>query len=264
MNKKINVVYAEEKALAYPLARQVLDQLPDANLITIRHYKDIFNRPGQNQHWQKNHQALILAVKPEPYLYAGPPVCQNFGCENFYYANFLLGCPFDCSYCYLQGMHPSAHLAAFVNVEDILAAIGRLDTSRPTYLALSHDADLFALNKLLPYLDILAARLDHLPQLLAEIRTKWASEDYFQQNLPHEKLIFAFSLAPQPIIDRYEKYTPNLASRLAAIKTAQARGYRVRLCFDPVFCLTEDSDPYPAFFREVFSQLDPVKIFDAS
>ena len=34
-----------------------------------------------------------------------------------------MNCVFDCEYCYLKGMYPSANLVVFVNLEDIFAEV---------------------------------------------------------------------------------------------------------------------------------------------
>lgn len=257
-------IYVEEAAWAFPLTRQLLDRMSACPVIRIRHYKDVFNRARQNPVWQKEHQALILAVKESPCLYDGPKICQHFGAARFFYANFMLNCPFDCTYCYLQGLFPSAHIVAFVNPDDILNEMAAVVEQEKTYLALSHDADLMAFHAVLPYLDLIAKRLEKIPHLLAEVRTKSANRQYYLNHEPTDRLVFAFSLAPDAIIRRYERRTPSLDSRLTAIETALERGFNVRLCFDPVIISRETDDSYPPFFQTVFERIDPERILDAS
>lgn len=261
---RFNVIYVEEAALGYELTRQVIARLPSCPVITIRHYKDVFNRTNQDPGWQKAHQSLILAVKGSPFLYAGPGICQSFGFERFFYANFMLNCPMDCAYCYLQGMYPSAHIVAFVNPDDILDAIDAVSRHEPAYLALSHDADLMAFHGVIPYLDHLADRVDGNHQLLAEVRTKSANRRYYLSREPTHQLVFAFSLAPEAVIRSYEKRTPSLEHRLAAIETALDRGFSVRLCFDPIIIDPALDDCYPSFFQTVFDRISPDRILDAS
>ena len=61
-----------------------------------------------------------------------------------------MNCVFDCEYCYLKGMYPSANLVVFVNLEDILRKWK--ETCRaPVYLCVSYDTDLLALEHLTGY-----------------------------------------------------------------------------------------------------------------
>lgn len=264
LEHRFNIIYVEAAAFDYELTRQVIARFPSCPVITIRHYKDIFNRVNQDPGWQKAHQSLILAVKSSPFLYDGPPICQNFGFKRFFYANFMLNCPFDCAYCYLQGMYPSAHVVAFVNPADILDAIDAATRDKPAYLALSHDADLMTFHGIIPYLNLLADRLGGQKNMLAEVRTKSADQRYYRTSKPIRQLIIAFSLAPDAIICKHERRTPQLEQRLAAVETALDRGFPVRLCFDPIIVDPETDDAYQPFFQTVFSRISPDRILDIS
>ena len=89
-------IYVEERALGYPLTEEILAKLPDSHVIKIRHYKDVFDRKRQNAPLQKEHQALIIAVRDGSRIFKGAPVCQSMGQKNFYYASSMMNCPFDC------------------------------------------------------------------------------------------------------------------------------------------------------------------------
>ena len=264
--KRFNVIYVEEKAFLYPTAQKILEKYPTSSIIPIKSYKHVFNRKNQDPLWQNQHPALILAVKEAPFLYDGPNICQSFGCERFFYTSFLLGCPFDCEYCYLQGMYPSSYTVAFVNWEDFSTAIETelsQEKDEPLFLAASYDTDLMAFQTIFPYLDVLSSLFEK-KNLLFEVRTKSAPTRFFQENEPKDALLFAFSLAPDEVISRFEKNTPRLSARLQAIQAAQQNGFRVRLCFDPIFAEDTLLPFYPDFFRQVFSTIDSKKIEDIS
>lgn len=256
-------VYVEQDAFSYEMTQRILSRLEGCPVITIRRYQDVFFRPNQDVRWQKEHLALILAVKRKKFVYPGPPICQHFGHQRFYSCNLMIGCPFDCSYCYLQGLYPSAFPVAFVNINDFAHALVDL-ASEPVYVALSHDSDLLSFNGLIPYLDLLFEQIDPKWPLIAEVRTKTANRHYFLHHEPISNVIFAFSLAPDEVISRYERRTPSLDARLEAIKTAQDRGFAVRLCFDPIIAEPELEAAYDAFFQKVFQKVDRTKVVDLS
>jgi len=249
------------------MTRIILEKYPDCPVIPVRHYKDVFNRPHQNIRWQKKYQSLILAVKEEPFLYPGPDICQDFGADHFFYTSFLLGCPFACDYCYLQGMYPSSNLVAFVNIEDFKKAIASQLQRMPdgnTFLAASYDTDLMAFDSVFPYLGKLYPFLSAQKNLSVEIRTKSANLAFFEHHDPIDTLVLAFSIAPEPVIRKYEKYAPGLDARLKAIRAAMDAGFQVRLCFDPIFVGLPFDNLYEPFFRRVFSEIDTAKILQIS
>lgn len=258
-----NTIYIEEKAYEYHAARQLLQKYADSEVVTVRHYKDVFNRPKQHLAVQKQFPSLILAVKDGQLLYEGPGVCQNFDHSNFYYTSFLLNCIFDCEYCFLQGMYSSANIVAFVNVEDFKQAMENLLLSKgKAFLAVSYDTDLIAFHNIIPYLQYFYDFFASHPDLLVEVRTKSANQAFYNDYPPLKNLIIAFTFAPDEIIKKYERHTPSLKSRINAVKTATARGFNVRICFDPVFADSETEYTYKEFFHYVFTQIDPNSILD--
>ena len=68
-----------------------------------------------------------------------------------------------------------------------------------------------------------------------ELRTKSDSIEELSKLEPSKKIIAAFSLNPQIIIDKYEHFTPNLERRLAAIRKLDDKGFQIGIRFDPVF-----------------------------
>lgn len=257
-----NSIYIEEKAYNYPITKLLLEKYPDTPVITIRNYKDVFNRSNQHFGLQKHCQSLILAVKTDPFLYKGPEVCQNFGYSSFYYTSFLLNCIFDCEYCYLQGMYPSANIVAFVNVDDFKAAIDNTLQGEKAYLAASYDTDIIGFHNVIPYWDYFHDFFAERSNILVEIRTKSANEIFYNDFSPAENIVIAFSLAPDGIIHKYERLTPSLETRIKAIKSAVSKGFKVRLCLDPVFINSETECLYEPFLRHLFKEIDADDIID--
>lgn len=263
LNKEVfNAIYVEENAFEYPITQQVLKRYSGTDIISIRHYKDVFNRPCQHFVTQKEHPSLILAVKKEPFLYNGPEVCQNFGYTNFYYTSFLLNCVFDCEYCYLQGMYGSANLVAFVNIEDFQGAISTVVSRDPVFLAASYDTDLIGFHNIIPYMDYLYDFFKKQPNLFVEVRTKSSNQSFYRNHTPLDNLIIAFTLTPEGVTQKYERGTPSLSARIKAIQTAIEYGFKVRICLDPIF-IKEDVDfLYKPFYNYIFSQIDAGSIVD--
>lgn len=246
------------------MTKKILARYPHAARIPISHYKDLFNRKKQNFRLQKQSPKLILAVKCGRLVYQGAPVCQNFGNRYFYYTSSVMNCLYDCSYCYLQGMYPSANLVVFVNLEDIFAEVERLLQQHPVYLSISYDTDLLALESLTGYLEqwvrFTAAHRD----LTIEIRTKAANVTALRSLPPCERVIFAWTLSPESVIRRFEDHTPSLTARLKAAATAQSAGFLLRLCFDPLLYFPGWDQEAPVFLKQVFTAIPPGLVTDVS
>lgn len=262
-NPSFSHIYVEKAAKSHRRTKQILSRFPTANIIEIDHYKDVFCRRGQHYGLQHQSQNLILAVKTGTLIYKGAPVCQSFGNTHFYYASCIMNCIYDCEYCYLKGMYPSGNLVAFVNLEDIFAEVEQLLLRHPVYLCISYDTDLSALEPVTGYLHEWAGFAAKNEHLKIEIRTKSANR-HFDTLAPSSRIIYAFTLSPQAVIEAYEHKTPTLAQRISCAKDAMERGFPVRLCFDPMIYIKDWEKEYDAMFDAVSSEICMEKLLDVS
>ncbi|MBA4689044.1 MAG: radical SAM protein [Candidatus Galacturonibacter soehngenii] len=257
-------IYVEKELASGTQAKDIMKHFPNAKIILIDHYKDVFNRSGQNFHEQKKVRNLILANKKGKLVYPGAQVCQSFGNQHFYYTSSVMNCIYDCEYCYLQGMYPSANLVVFLNLEDMFDEVRELLKQHPVYLCVSYDTDLMALESILSYGKRWAEFAKENEKLTIEIRTKCASLKAWEDIMPSKQVIYAFTLSPEEVSKAYEKRTPSLRQRLTCIKTLMERDYQVRLCFDPMLYISDYKKIYGAFFDEVKKEIALNQVYDVS
>ena len=265
-------IYVEEALLQSPEAEGILWKFPKAKVIPIKHYKDVFNRKKQGRLAQSHSRKLILAKKEGQRLYDGAVVCQDFSESHFCYTSLLMNCPFHCAYCYLQGMYPSSNLVMFLNLEDYFADCRKWIAEKGSlYLCISYDTDLLAMEGIYPYVEEFARFLNQENALRIEVRTKAGGEGLWRkmQRLPlssegRKRMIFAFTLSPEEIIEEAEEGTARLSSRIFAIQKALEEGYLVRLCFDPMIYHPRWKELYGALLQEVFEKIPMEQIHDCS
>ncbi|TNE72847.1 DNA photolyase [bacterium] len=259
-------IYIEESVLEHHQTKQILDRFPNSERIIIEHYKDVFNRSGQDWRFQKEHQALILAERKDTFLYAGSGYTPSFGSGAFYYNAVMLNCIYDCDYCYLQGLFPSAHVVVFVNQDDFRKAlVEELDkTQENMYLALSYDTDLLAFEGLFGFARPWIEFTEQEPRLSIELRTKSANISAIKGLKPNSRTVLAWSLSPQSVIDLHEKKTASLQARLKAIQTAMDAGWPIRLCIDPMLRVPNWESVYQEFLLHLSHSIDLQKVKDIS
>ena len=253
-------IYVEERAAGYPLAKEIIGKLPDAVIVPIKHYKDVFDRKKQDVASQKDHNSLIIAVRDGNRVFEGAPVCQSFGYQHFYYASSMMNCPFDCEYCYLKGMYPSSYMVVFVNLDDYVQDIDDMSGRRPMYLCASFDTDLLAMNSLTGHADFWKELARKNDDILVELRTKAAPE--ITDNISN--VIYAFTLSPEEVVSKYERYTAPVSARINAAAKALANGAKVRLCFDPMIKIPDYKEAYKRLIEETAAKIDLAKLTDVS
>ncbi len=256
-NKFLSHVYVEKRALGNPHTGEILARLPRSEVILIDHYKDIFNRGRQSYGLQSRARALILAVGDGELIYPGAPVCQAFGQKNFYYTASSMNCPFDCEYCFLKGMYSTANIVCFVNVEDYFAKIRELNDP---YVCVSFDTDLIAMDSITGQASLWAEFASENPDVLIEMRTKSAPAEL--RAVPN--VIYAYTLSPEVISERFEHGAPPLRARLRSARNAIDGGCNVRICIDPMIYVSGWEEIYGGFADRLASELDLSRIRDVS
>ena len=265
-------IYVEKELLGCDKVDDILSHFPESRVIVIDHYKDVFNRKRQDFSAQRLARNLILASKKGRLVYDGAPVCQDFGNSHFYYTSCIMNCLYDCEYCYLKGMYPSANLVIFVNIEDIFKEVEELLAKFPVYLCVSYDTDLMALESLTGFVSKWIEFTKSHENLTIEIRTKCGRCDLDIE--PCDRVIFAWTISPDPVIKQYEHGSARLSARLEAAAHYLKSGWPVRLCFDPMIYIPgghENPMPgknwkqvYSDMLEEVSTAIDMTKVRDFS
>lgn len=263
-NSAFSHIYIEKQALDYPNTKKILEHFSDTEIILINHYKDIFSRSRQNYSLQKKSPNLILAVKKDNLIYEGAKVCEDFGNNNFYYTSTMMNCIYDCEYCYLQGMYTSANIVVFVNIEDIFNEVLKLLNKHSVYLCISYDTDILAFENIIGYGRKWIDFAKEHDNLKLELRTKSANFKAIEDIAAQDNIILAWTLSPDKVIKNYENKTPSLKDRLSSIKQAINKGWKVRLCFDPMLYIKDWKESYSDLIETTFKELPKEKIYDVS
>ena len=309
--KPFSHIYVEEGAKNHKRTARVLEKFPNAEVIEIRDYRDVFNRRNQDPVIQHKAQKLILAVKKDGFLYEGAPVCQSFGEEAFYYTSNVMNCIYDCEYCFLKGMYPSADIVIFVNLEDtfekIETELERMiseqkiseqkisdqkisdqkiseqkisDQKKPDnlpeqkipdkmperkiYVSISYESDMLAIEGFTGMLSDWAAWVKDRENVLLELRTKCANRNTLSVIKDTKNIILAITLSPDGVISKYERFTPDLKSRIEMAVEAIENDIPVRLCFDPMMYIKKYRDEYCKMVDITFSRTSADKLRDVS
>ena len=258
-------IYIEKEVSTHFRAQEILDRFPSSKKITIDNYKEIFSRPKQDWRLQKKSSNLILAKKRSDYLYLGSGVTPDFGHQHFFYNSLVLNCIYDCEYCYLQGMYPSANIVTFVNLEDYFEATKlELEKLKSLYLCISYDTDLLAFENIIPYCKAWIEFAKENPEIQIELRTKSANYKAISCQPAISNFILAWTLSPHEIQKQFESKTPTLKARLKSLRDAMDDGWPVRLCFDPVIIGPNWHQQYRTFLEEVRSCIPFENLHDLS
>ena len=253
----IETIYVERDLFTHPRAKRIISKYAGARVVDCEHYGEIFNRKGQNFRLQKQSPALILARKNGRKLYPTPPQ-HALGAPHNYYFSHLLNCPFDCRYCFLQGKFSSANHVLFVNYEEFLAELDETVArhEETVHIFSGYDCDSLALEPVTGFVEWL---IDHLPtqsNYLLELRTKSAQIRQLRRKAVNERILLAYSLAPEQVVENFEKGTSRLGDRLNALQTLQNDGWTIGIRIDPMIDFEGCETTYREFFEQINRSLN--------
>ena len=257
---KINTIYIENAAKSHPNTYDIIKRIKYKNIVYCNSYSEVFNSNNQNFRIQKESPSLILAYKKKNFILKAPEKF-TIGFKNNYYFSHLLNCPYDCKYCFLQGMFNSANYVLFVNYEDFYSNIKKIAENNKEYSCFfsGYDSDSLALENVTNFLKEFIKYFEGIKKGVLEIRSKSINIKVFEKIKPLANVIPAFSLNPEHVVKEFEDKTPSLSKRLKAIIKLQNLGWSIGLRFDPLIYLKQKVG-YEEFFNNVFELIDKNKI----
>ena len=265
LNNRFSHIYVEKKILDNKNTLEILSKFRDAKIIEIDNYKEVFSSNNQDFHLQKLGQNLILASNKPNMIYEGAVVCEDFENDNFYYTSSIINCVYDCEYCYLQGVYSSGNIVIFVDIEKVFEEVEELyNKLKSLYLCVSYDTDLLAIENICSFSEKWYHFIKDKKDLKIELRTKSANIDRFLNLDVLDNFIIAFTLSPKDIALKNEKYTASFKNRVKAIKELQNKGWKVRICIDPLIYTDNFEKNYSEMIEYLFSEIDKNKVIDVS
>ena len=264
-NNRFSHIYVEKKILNNKNTLEILSKFKDVKIIEIENYKEVFSSNNQDFHLQKLGQKLILASNKSNMIYKGAVVCESFENDNFYYTSSIINCVYDCEYCYLQGVYSSGNIVIFVDIEKVFEEVEELYNKLKTlYLCISYDTDLLAIENICGFSEKWYYFIEDKKDLKIELRTKSGNIDKFLNLKPLDNFIIAFTLSPENLALKNEKYTASFKNRVKAIKELQEKGWKVRICIDPLIYSDNFEKNYSQMIEYLFNEIDKEKVIDVS
>ena len=265
LNNRFSHIYVEKKILDNKNTLEILSKFKDDKIIEIDNYKEVFSSNNQDFHLQKLGQNLILASNKPNMIYEGAVVCEDFENDNFYYTSSIINCVYDCEYCYLQGVYSSGNIVIFVDIEKVFEEVEELyNKLKSLYLCVSYDTDLLAIENICAFSEKWYHFIKDKKDLKVELRTKSGNIGKFLNLEVLDNFIIAFTLSPEEIALKNEKYTASFKNRVKAIKELQNKAWKVRICIDPLIYTDDFEKNYSEMIEYLFSEIDKNRVIDVS
>ena len=183
----------------------------------------------------------------------------RFDC-SYHVLSPAMGCPFDCSYCFLNFYMPERKIIIHSNLDKMISELCTfLDdkTNEFPRIGTGEFMDSMALKELDDLNIELVNTIKKYPNAVMEFKTKSSRIEPFLRQKGSSNVVISWSLNPQWIIDKEEKGTATLEQRLFAAKEAYLNGYSLAFHFDPIFMKKETLADYKDLIDAIFKIIDP-------
>ncbi len=227
-------IYVEREALNYNLTDKILKKFPEKEIIIIdkvkelkRNWKEYIETIGKNE---------LFLVKESFDVFKPCPCSKNMVSCGYFIFNLGFGCPFDCSYCYLQHYTNFPGIIFQVNIEEIL---NKLDIilnkvkSKVLRIGTGEFTDSLAYDDISEYSKYIVPFFAEREHIL-ELKTKSTKIGNLLDLNHNNRTVVSWSLNTPYIIEKEELFTPSLEERLKAAKEVIKAGYKVGFHYDPI------------------------------
>jgi len=261
------LIYLEKQVKDLPFTQHILANpfLEKSRIIEVDNIDKLIKetlRQAQGKPTKKDNQPLLLAKQKGDWLEKCPGTKEHICC-NYFTLRLAIGCPFDCTYCFLQSYTNNSFLTVYTNIEDLLEELNSKST-QPIRIGTGEYTDSFALEHLTNFNELHISEILKNKNITLELKTKSSSANIDKiANIfgDHtDQLVFGFSLNPQTLVNSDEKDTSSLKERIDKAKILQEKGFTVAFHFDPIIHTANWENLYQEVIQKIKENIDPKKI----
>jgi len=250
-------VIVDQEVADLPFTKHILNNplLKESKIDYIDNAKEAIK--NKNLRYSKHEQPLLL-TKQKGKWFEKCPGTKSHICCNYFTLRLGMGCPFDCTYCYLQSYTSNPYLTIYTNIEDLIDELNE-EVTTPIRIGTGEYIDSLGLEHILKFNEYYVEKILANENITLELKTK-SSQISFLDKIPfNDRLVIGWSInPPEHGID--EKDTAPSFKRIEAAKIAQSKGYRIALHLDPLIHTSDWEDRYHRFINHIKTELDFNKI----
>ncbi len=253
ISREPKIIYIEKRAAGSSLAERIKGLFPRSSIQIIDSYKS-FSQSRDFVTTDYNRRLENFFLVKEEYDFFKTCPCSNGALSCGYHnANFGLGCPFECSYCFLQDYSNSPGIVFPVNLDDFFRSFESYPSA--VRVGSGQNSDSLAWDHITQFSPRIVEYFRRRPDSFFEFKTKSDNISCLLSVKPAPNIVIGWSLNPQKIIDREEFFTASLAARLSAACKCAGAGYSTAFHFDPIFYYPRWEDDYASLVSLLFSRV---------
>ncbi|MFC2061092.1 radical SAM protein [Elusimicrobiota bacterium] len=242
---------------------EILDKLQNyyrkAEFTEIESFKDYIKENEYTIKTYNDRRENLFVINEKYDFFKKCPCTTDCVCCNYYIFNLNFGCPYECTYCYLQEYTNIPGIVISANIEDYFKAVEK-DLDKSVRMGNGEFADSLALDDITGYSAKMIEFFRKYPEIMFEFKTKSSNIANILKTKPAENVVIAWSMNPQKFIDENEFFCANLNNRINAAKECINAGFQVAFHFDPIVFYDNWEEDYKNVVDMIFDSMPGEKI----
>lgn len=226
-------IYYDEISSNSAVLKKIKQTIPDGNYTQIGSLKEYsMNRAFSLKTYNFRRKNLFI-VSEDYDFFRRCPCTKKCVCCDYHIFNLSFGCPYECTYCYLQEYTNTHGIIIHSNINDFFDSFHKRKISSKR-IGTGEFTDSLVLDGITGYSAMIIELFRKYPDMLFEFKTKSTNIGNILKTKPARNVIISWSLNPQSFIDENEFFSASLRERIEAAKTCVDAGYDVSFHFDPI------------------------------
>lgn len=260
MTHLITQIWINEACENELLVQRILGNLPDLPRQIIKQAD--FEKTMEDFPLESGKKILYLTKTPGPKVKPCPATNNPYLCCQYTTINQITQCPMDCTYCILQHFLDNPIITIYVDYSQIFEEIFQLQQEQPKRFfrfGTGELGDSLVLDSITELSKDYLSFFKDRKNCVIELKTKSIDIDYVLQH-PIKNGVISWSLNPQTVIEKDEKYAAGLEQRLKSAQKCQDAGFLLGFHFDPILSFNGWQTAYESVVEQIFKSVDGSRI----
>lgn len=254
-----NIYYTAEVLNSF-LYKRIKKLFTDSAFIEISSLKQFLKENKFSVQAYNSRRKNLFLVNEKFDFFKPCPCTKNVVCCNYSVLNTGYGCPYECTYCFLQGYQNVPGIIFPCNIEDFLdinkikpGHSGLFDMPR---VGSGEFTDSLVFDDITLFSEPIVKFFKENRDMYFEFKTKSINIENLLKYGGAQNIVISWSLNTEKMIAENEHLTPKLEERLKAAKKCAESGYSIGFHFDPVIFYKNWQKDYIKTIENIFDFVD--------
>ena len=244
-------IYYEKETEGLEILNNLKEKFPKAQFIKIDRLKEIKEKLS---HYNYNERTKnIIVVKEKFDFLKNCPCTKNCVSCHYFIINLGFGCPFECTYCYLQGYQNINAIILPANMDDFFKEFKEKfsNLKRKIRIGSGEFTDSLAFDHITDFSSKIVSFFKNIENVYFELKTKSPDISNLIKIDPSKNIVISYSLNPQNISNTEELFTAKISDRIKNLKILYDYGYSVAFHLDPIIAFEKWEAMYMDLINEI-------------